>query len=118
MLRDDHHRLRHMLEAGKEAVSFSADRAREDLDTDRKLALSLLKCIEIIGEAAANVSTSGRASFPQVPWSDAIRMRNRLIHAYFTIDLDIVWRTVTQDLPPLVAVLEQILVDNPLPTKE
>ena len=75
-------RLRHMLDAAREAIAFGAGRTSDDLARDRVLTLALVKCIEIIGEAA-KVSAETRASAPQTPWSDIIGMRNRLIHAYF-----------------------------------
>ena len=69
--------------------------------------LSLVKSIEIIGEAAANVTIKCREDFPQIPWRDIISMRNRLTHVYFDINLDILWKTVVEDLPPLIAELEK-----------
>jgi uncharacterized protein with HEPN domain len=60
------------------------------------------------------VSAEGRAEYPEIPWRDAIRMRNRLIHAYFNVDLDILWRTVMEDLPPLITALEQIPLRRPV----
>ena len=71
--------------------------------------LSLVKSIEIIEEAAANVTTTSREDCPQIPWRDIISMRNRLIHAYFDINLDILWKTVVEDLPPLIAELENVM---------
>lgn len=68
-----------------------------------------MKCIEIIGEAAAGVSKETQESYPQLPWAAVIGMRNRLIHTYFDINLDIVWSTVTQDIPPLSAQIEKII---------
>jgi uncharacterized protein with HEPN domain len=91
-----------MLDAAREAMEFARGRRRQDLDRDRMLALTLVKCIEIVGEAAAQVSPEGRAACPRLPWPDMIAMRNRLIHGYFDIDLDRVWDTVKDDLPPLV----------------
>jgi len=79
------------------------------LDADRQLVLSLVKSIEIIGEAAANVTAESRAALPHIPWRDIISMRNRLIHAYFDINLDILWKTVIEDLPPLLAELKKIV---------
>jgi uncharacterized protein with HEPN domain len=98
-----------MLDTAREAESFSRNKSRKSLDTDRKLALALVKCIEIIGEAAAQISNESREALPQIPWSDIIAMRNRLIHAYFDINLDILWKTVIEDLPPLISELEKIL---------
>ncbi len=109
MQKDDAVRLRHMLDAAREAESFAKNKTRGSLDTDRKLVLALIKSIEIIGEAAAKVTQKCREDLPQIPWPNIIGMRNRLIHAYFDINLDILWKTVTEDLPPLIAELEKIL---------
>ena len=109
MQKDDVIRLRHMLDAAKEATSFVRNKTRSSLDTDRQLVLSLVKSIEIVGEAAAHVSEKCCRDFPQIPWQDIIGMRNRLIHGYYDIDLDIVWKTVIEDLPPLIAELEEII---------
>jgi uncharacterized protein with HEPN domain len=106
---DDGARLRHMLEAAREAIGFAADCSREDLDTDRKLTLALLKCIEIIGEAAAQITEGTREAHRGIPWSAIVGMRNRLVHGYFAIDLDRVWDTVTVNLPALVTALETIV---------
>lgn len=106
MHKDDAVRLRHMLDAAREAMSFVRGRTRADLDTDRQLVLSLVKEVEIIGEAAYQLSVETRASIPDMPWEDIIGMRHRLVHAYFDINLDILWRTVQADLPALVSILE------------
>lgn len=101
-------RLRHMLEAAKEAQSYLIDKKRSDLDNDRMLVHSLVRCLEIVGEAAASVSTQCRNELASIPWPDVVAMRNRLIHAYFDINLDLVWDTVVDDIPPLIAVLDEI----------
>jgi uncharacterized protein with HEPN domain len=97
-----------MLDASREAISFIASRSREDLGRDRMLALSLVRCIEIVGEAASRVSGETQALAPHIPWQDIVGMRNRLIHAYFDIDLDRVWDTVLDDPPSLIAQLEDL----------
>jgi uncharacterized protein with HEPN domain len=73
------------------------------------LVLSLIRELEIIGEAASKVSSDIRSQHPSIPWQDITGMRNRLIHAYFDVDLDTVWRTVSQDLPILKSNIERIL---------
>ena len=98
-----------MLDAANEALEFARGKQRSDLDTDRKLVLSLTKELEIIGEAAGKVSAEIRDQYGSIPWQDISGMRNRLIHAYFDIDLDVVWATVTKDLPLLKTKLEKIL---------
>ncbi len=109
MLNHDLIRVHHMLDAATEALAFASDRTRAHLEDDRMLVLSLVKSIEIIGEAAARVSVTFRAAHPEIPWAVIVAMRNRLIHAYFDVDLDRVWDTIVDDLPPLVARLERLL---------
>ena len=109
----DEIRLRHMLDAGQEAVRSARVRGRSDLDHDRLWALGIVKCIEIIGEAASRVSPETRQRCPGIPWAQVIGMRNRLIHAYFDLDLDQVWNAVTEDLPALLADLQNILEPRP-----
>lgn len=109
MRNDDLVRLKHMLDAAKEASSFVSGKKRNDLDSNRQLTLALVKDIEIIGEAASKVSQETKTNYPAIPWLDIINMRNRLIHAYFEIDLEIVWDTVTKDLPPLMVEIEKIV---------
>lgn len=106
---DDRTRLRHMLDAAREARLFISGKTRESLDSERMLALSLVRLIEIIGEAASKVSREKQAATPQIQWAQIIAIGNRLIHAYFEIDLDIVWKTANEDLDPLVAELEKLL---------
>lgn len=113
MTPDDNARLRHMLEAARDAMSFAADCSREGLDKDRKLALAIVKCIEIIGEAAAKITAETRDAHPEVPWKAIVGMRNRLIHGYFEIDLDRIWNTVQSNLPPLVEMLAGIVPPEP-----
>ena len=102
-----------MLDAGQEAVRSARVRGRSDLDQDRLWALGIVKCIEIIGEAASRVSPETRQCWPGIPWAQVIGMRNRLIHAYFDLDLDQVWNAVTEDLPALLADLQNILEPRP-----
>jgi uncharacterized protein with HEPN domain len=109
MQKDDLIRVRHMLDAAREAESFAQNKTRSTLDVDRELVLALVKSIEIIGEAAANVTNKCCEDLPQIPWSNIVGMRNRLIHAYFDINLDILWNTVIEDLPSLIAELEKFL---------
>ena len=74
------------------------------------MVLSLLKDIEIVGEAAAQTTESTRILTPEIPWQEMVAMRNRLVHVYFSINLDIVWQTVQEDLPMLISKLEDVLL--------
>jgi uncharacterized protein with HEPN domain len=109
MLKDDRIRLRHMLEAAKEVLSFAENRTREDLDNDRILELALVRLIEVVGEAAARVSPEGCKKHSRIPWSEIVGMRNRLVHGYDQVDLDVLWDTIEYDLPPLIVELDRIL---------
>lgn len=109
MHRADSIRLRHMLDSARQAVGFAEGQTRQDLEWNHMLALAIVRCIEIIGEAATKVAPETRARYPGIPWADITGMRNWLIHAYFDVNLDRIWDTVTDDLPPLIAELEAIL---------
>ena len=109
LLDSDRNRILHMVESARLAMSFVQARCRADLDTDLQLRFAVLHALEVLGEAAAHVSAAMRAAHPDIPWRLAVSMRNRLIHAYFDVNLDIVWRTATQALPDLVPKLEAIL---------
>ena len=104
-------RLRHMRDAALEAVEFGAGRRPDDLARDRVLTLALVRCTEIIGEAASRVSDAVRSQHSDIPWAEIIGMRNRLVHAYFDVDLERVCDTLALDLPPLIVQLEQVLAD-------
>ena len=106
MRETDVFRLQHMLDAAREARLFSKGRGREDLDRDRGFMFSLVKEIEIIGEAASKVSEEARAQLPGIEWRAIIGMRNRLVHVYYDINLDVLWNTITYDIPKLIAELE------------
>jgi len=109
MRSEDIIRVRHMIEAAREALSFIENKTRTHVEEDRLLALGLMKSIEIIGEAASKVSRESRERYSGIPWVDIIGMRNRLIHAYMDVDPEILWKTVVHDLPSLVPMLEDIL---------
>lgn len=109
MRKDDGIRLRHMLDATGEIISFSKGKTRVDLERERMLVLSVLKLIEIIGEASTKISAELKQKHPSVPWAAIIGMRNRLIHGYFDVDLDRVWDTINVDIPNLINLLNPIL---------
>jgi uncharacterized protein with HEPN domain len=101
-----------MLEAARDALSFAEGATRADLEKDRKLVMAVVKCVEIIGEAATRVSPKSRAEVAGIPWQDVVDMRHRLVHAYYDISHDVLWSTLRDDLPPLIETLERILRDR------
>jgi len=98
-----------MLDAAEAAVSFAANRTREHLDTDRMTVLAIIKCIEIIGEAASAISKEFQRVHPTIPWQDVIGMRRRPIHAYYDVNIEIAWQTIVDDIPPLITDLKKLL---------
>ena len=102
-----------MRDAAHEAVSFVRGRKRSDLDRDRQLVLALVKDIEIVGEGATKIAESTRRCQSEIPWERIVGMRHRLVHAYFDINLDIVWKTVREELPELIALLDALVPPEP-----
>jgi uncharacterized protein with HEPN domain len=109
---DDLTRLHPMQDAAREALGFMSGKRREDLANNRMLVLAVVKDLEIIGEAAGRISSECRTRHPGILWAVMVGMRNRLTHAYFSIDLDIVWDTVTNDLAPLIEQLERVIQEE------
>lgn len=105
----DRIRVQHMLDAANKVISATQNRQRADLDRDEILALAIVRLLEILGEAAKNVSQATRQSTPHIPWRQMAGTRDRLTHAYFDVNLDIIWTIATEDLPAIVPQLEALL---------
>jgi uncharacterized protein with HEPN domain len=112
LLAEDRVRLRHMAEAAESAVQFIVGRQRPALGEDRVLLFARVHTIEVLGEAASKISEETRATHTGIPWRAIIGMRNRLIHAYFEINTEIVWQTVTQEIPALLPQLRALATDQ------
>jgi uncharacterized protein with HEPN domain len=84
-------------------------KTRADLDKDRQLNLAVVRLLEIVGEAASRIPKEHQARYAGISWSEIISLRNRLIHGYDTVDFDILWQVVNQDLPRLIKALKEIL---------
>ena len=98
-----------MLDYSREAADLASGSSRQELEENRLLNLGLTRLLEIIGEAATRVSDGERSRLPGITWAQITGKRNRLIHGYDFVELDILWQTVTVDLPPLIGELERIL---------
>jgi uncharacterized protein with HEPN domain len=98
-----------MLAEARRAMRFGAGLSLAGLREDELRTYAIVRAVEIIGEAAAQVSVEARQSIPALPWTDIVGMRNRLIHVYHDVNLEIVLKTLTQDLPTLVEALESAL---------
>ncbi len=112
MRRNDLVRLHHIIDAIHEATAFLQGRSHDELYSDRMLNLSLVRLLEIVAETARGISRECRSGYPEVAWKEMAGMRDRLVHGYFDIDLDMVWQTVTSELPPLLSQLEHIISEE------
>ena len=93
----------------RKARALVSGRTRADYDNDEALRLALTHLLQVIGEAARRVAPESRATCPVVPWAAIIGMRHRVVHDYMFVNEGVVWETVIQDLPALIAALEPLL---------
>lgn len=101
----------HMIEACEDIGRFLSGRRADDLETDRMLLFALVRALEVLGEAAHGVTPETQAKAPAIPWSLVVATRNRLIHGYFDVDAEIVWRTAAEEVPRLLPGLSELLME-------
>lgn len=111
-MHDDSVSIKDMLNHAREARELLGDLSREAFQNQRVMQLALTRLVEIVGEAANRVFPVTREKYPEIPWPQIIGMRNRLVHGYDVIDYDLLWDTVTFDLPPLIAMLQRIVEER------
>ena len=99
----------HMRDYARDAVDMAQSHSRSDVNTNTMLRLALIKAVETIGEAASRLPDDFRVSHPQIPWQQTRSLRNRLVHAYDTVDLDTLWDIIQNDIPPLIEQLEDLI---------
>lgn len=98
-----------MLDAAAKATKFTRGKTRQNLESDDELSLALARLVEIIGEAASKVTMETQSKHPEIEWRDIIDTRNRLIHAYETVNMDILWQIVTVDIQALIPKLQRVV---------
>lgn len=98
-----------MLDAAHAISSFIQKNNRQNLESDLMFSSALIRQLEILGEAAIGISIDFKEAHTNIPWHKIIGMRNRLIHAYFDVDLDILWHAVTIEIPKIIPELQKIL---------
>ncbi len=106
--RDDNISIQQMLVHAEEAIGLVVGLTQQELEQNRLLSLALLRLLEILGEAATRVSPEFRDTTSNIPWSQIVALRNRLIHGYDAVDMTVIWKVLTADLPQLVADLKEL----------
>ena len=101
--------LLHMLESAQKALAFVQGKTRDGYDDNEVLRLALLHLIQTVGEAARNVSEAYQKQHPEIAWKPIMGIRHRIVHNYADVDDEVIWKTVTDDLPPLVIHLEKLI---------
>jgi uncharacterized protein with HEPN domain len=101
-----------MLYMSRAAQRFVGTMSRDELAGDEVVGFATLRALEVLGEAAKRVPRSFRSEHPEVPWRGIAGTRDKLIHAYELVDWDVVWDTVTNDLPSLEQTLVQLLDED------
>lgn len=101
--------LQDMLNAAKLAQDFVSGVNWEAFELDLMRQAAVTRQFEIIGEAARRISPETQATIPNIPWSKIIGMRNRLIHEYDDLDLEVIWDTIQIALPELIVTLESLV---------
>lgn len=100
-----------ILEAILELEDFTRSMKFEDFVDDRKTVNAVVRSLEVIGEAAKKIPGNVREKYPGIPWKRMAGMRDKLIHEYFGIDLEIVWEVVTNEIPPLKPLIQKVSED-------
>ena len=111
MKRDYRVYLRDIIQAFDDTCQFLEGFSYEEFIDDRKTISAVVRALEIAGEATKQLPASIRKKYPDIPWSDMAGMRDKLIHFYFGVDMDIVWETVKVRIPKLISLIEQVLND-------
>lgn len=103
--------IEHILQNIKDIENFSKDLKEEDFLKDKLKQNAIIRSLEVIGEAIKNIPESFRDSYPNIPWKDIAGMRDKLMHHYFGIDLELVWKSLKEDIPLLKDELLKIRMD-------
>ena len=100
--------LHGMLENAQRAIRFISGMDYEAFSKDDKTIYAVIRAVEIIGEVAANIPEKVRSEYPDIPWREVKGMRNKLVHNYFGINVEVVWQTIHEDLPVLIEALKSM----------
>ncbi|GAB5491347.1 MAG: DUF86 domain-containing protein [Phototrophicaceae bacterium] len=112
MPRKDDALLLDMLIACRKLIRFTQDLAKDDFLSDDLVQSATLREFQVLGEASRMISDESKSKYQQIPWKVISGLRNRIIHEYFNVDLNILWETIQTNIPELLSQLNAILPDN------
>jgi uncharacterized protein with HEPN domain len=91
-------------------MDFTVGITVNQFSNDRKTIKAVIRCLEVVGEAVNKIPQDIRGKYPDVPWTEIIGMRNRLIDEYFGVDIDVLWQTIQEDIKPLQVLIKKISI--------
>jgi uncharacterized protein with HEPN domain len=112
-LREYRDYLEDIRQAAQKALAFVQGMSYEAFVADDKTVFAVVRALEIVGEATKRIPQSVRDRYPEVPWRSMAGIRDKLIHDYVSVNLEVVWKTVTEDLPALLPMIQRVLDDLP-----
>ncbi len=101
--------LRDILEHAEKTQDFISGMTRDDFLQDEKTVFAIIRALEVVGEATKKIPREVREKYPNVPWREMAGTRDKLIHDYFGVNLGVIWKTATEDIPALIPLIRQIL---------
>ena len=111
--------LKDIADAAAAIAEFLSDLSSlEELEADRKSIFAVVRALEIMGEAAKRIPEGFRRKHSGIPWREMAGMRDKLIHEYFGVDVAVLWKTATEDVPPVREAVDELLAPGgelPLP---
>jgi uncharacterized protein with HEPN domain len=110
-LREHRDFLDDIRQAAQKAMEFVRGMDYEAFAKDDKTAFAVARALEIVGEAAKRIPQSLRDRYPELPWRSMSGIRDKLIHDYVSVNLEVVWQTVQEDLPALLPMIQRVLDD-------